>query len=61
MMEETLIKKKYLIITEIMELANCWIKRIDYITNKLKLRVSDKDIFICLIYNSFWEKYVNRV
>ncbi len=28
-------------------------KRIDYITNKLKFRVSDKDIFICLIYNSF--------
>lgn len=28
-------------------------KRIDYITRKLKLRVSDKDIFICLIYNSF--------
>lgn len=28
-------------------------KRINYITNNLKYKIKDRDIFICLIYNSF--------
>ena len=33
-------------------------KRIKYITNKLKQKIQDRDIFICLVYNSFGRSMV---